>query len=168
MVDMTIPNKYLWIVISILISIFVANYGNKEDIIYFIQSLPNITGILLTGVLTSLAIIFGLIGVNELMKIHEIEKETNINIYIRLISDIKRDVYIIIASVAISTFISMFSNNNTSMILASSHGNIVCETYKILFLIDIVILIMSLIVVYDVIMALLNISEMRYNLVVDK
>lgn len=156
---------YLLIMVSIVLSIFVAHYADKDGIIYFIKSLPNITGLLLTGVLTSLAIIFGLVGVDELMKINEIEKSNNINLYGILIKDVRSDVYLIIVSVAGSTLISIFSNNLNSVPITISTNEYILNLYSILFILDVLILTTSLIVVYDVIMALFNISEMKYEMI---
>jgi len=157
-----------WIIASIVISVLVIHYGEHDDIVYFMRSLPNITGLLLTGILTSLAIIFGLVGVDELMKIREIEKTNDINLYDTLINDVRDDVYLIIASVAGSTLISVFSKNCNSVPITISTTEYVLYLYDILFILDAIILVVSLIVVHDVIMALFNISKLRYELVKNK
>jgi len=156
-------NNYIIILIAIafVAGCFLAHYGNKDSIINFVREFPNISGILLSGVLASLAIIFGLMGIEELGKILKIENGKS---YENLLKELKDDVWVVLGVVITSTSISVFSSSDTKLFaLTVNNMTISAELFKITFIIDFVFLIITLLAIYDIIIALFEISRLKYE-----
>jgi hypothetical protein len=158
-------NTHLIIIITITFAIggLLAHYGNKDSIVNFLREFPNISGILLSGVLASLAIIFGLMGIEELSKIQKIENY-EIGSYENLLKELKDDVWVVLGVVIISTSLSVFSSSDTELFaLTILNRTISAELFKIIFVIDFVFLMVTLLAIYDIIIALFEISHLKYE-----
>ena len=133
-------------------SLLLANYISVEGTISFLSMLPNIIGILLGGVLASLAIIFGLLSSNELAIIYKHSKEVkNRDIYSDFLRKTKLDSIIIFISLGISVLILLISD---------------LYLIPIWFLLGLGLfgLFMSLSAVYDIIVSLFYLNQLRYEL----
>jgi hypothetical protein len=118
---------------------------------------------LLSGVLASLAIIFGLMGVEELGKIQKIENY-EIGSYENLLKELKDDVWVVLGVVILSTSLSVFSSSDTELFALTVHNiTISAELFKIIFVIDFVFLMITLLAIYDIIIALFEISHLKYE-----
>ena len=140
------------IMIIFFFSLLLANYISVEGTISFLSMLPNIIGILLGGVLASLAIIFGLLSSNELAIIYKHSKEVkNRDIYSDFLRKTKLDSIIIFISLGISVLILLISD---------------LYLIPIWFLLGLGLfgLFMSLSAVYDIIVSLFYLNQLRYEL----
>ena len=143
------------ILILFFFSLLLAYFISGEGTISFLSMLPNIIGILLGGVLASLAIIFGLLTSNELAIIYKRSKEVkNRDIYSDFIRKTKIDTIIIFISLCLSVLILLISD--ISFIIK----------IPIWFLLGLGLfgLFMSLSAVYDIVMSLFYLNQLRYEL----
>ena len=141
-----------------------AHYGDRDSLINFMREFPNISGILLSGVVASLAIIFGLMGLEELNKIQSIEGSDNIGSYENLMKELKDDIWIVLGVVIISTVLSVFSTSTIELFELTILGMIVCvKLFKFIFIIDFVFLIITLLAVKDIITALFELGHFKYE-----
>ena len=122
----------------------------------FLSLIPTITGILLAGVLTSLALIFGLLSEQDLASIHkQTEKVKGRDIYIEFTENLKIDTIIIFFSFIGS--IILYLLNHIQFYL--------CPFPKWLFLsVGLFMLFLSIFAIYGVIMSLFTLNQLRYKL----
>lgn len=142
------------ILILFIFSLFLAYFISGEETIHFLSMLPNIIGVLLGGVLASLAIIFGLLSSNELAIIHELSNEVkNRDIYSDFIRKTKIDTITIFISLCVSILILLISDISFIMKI------------PIWFLLGLGLfgLFMSLSAVYDIVMSLFYLNQLRYE-----
>ncbi len=157
-------NYILIIAIAFMIGGLLAHYGDRYSIINFMREFPNISGILLSGVLASLAIILGLMGIEELNKIQGIEGSNNIGSYENLLTQLKEDIWLVLGVVIVSTVLSIFSTSTIELFELTILGMVICaKFFKILFIIDFVFLILTLLSVYDIITALFEMGRFKYE-----
>lgn len=129
----------------------------RNDSIYdFLVILPNTLGILLSGVLASLAIIFGLLGSNELALIYIRSKEVkNKDIYGDFLSQTEIDAKIIFSSLCLVILILIVYDINLAYLNFPSW----------LFLgLGLFGLFLSISSVYDIIISLFHLNQLRYEL----
>lgn len=137
-----------------IFSLIFAYFISVESAISFLFMLPTILGILLGGVLASLAIIFGLLSSNELAIIYKRSKEVkNRDIYSDFLRETKVDTKIIFSSLCLSVLILLISDINFIYI-------------PVWFLLGLGLwgLFMSLSAVYDIVMSLFDLNQLRYEL----
>lgn len=137
-----------------IFSLIFAYFISAESAISFLFMLPTILGILLGGVLASLAIIFGLLSSNELAIIYKRSKEVkNRDIYSDFLRETKVDTKIIFSSLCLSVLILLISDINFIDI-------------PVWFLLGLGLLglFMSLSAVYDIVMSLFDLNQLRYEL----
>jgi hypothetical protein len=139
-----------------IVSLTLAYLVDKESANEFLSMLPNILGILLAGVLASLAIIFGLLSSNELAIIYKRTKEVkNRDIYSDFLRETKIDTIIIFSSLCLSVLILLISGIDVVFIYI-----------PMWFLIGLGIfgLFVSILAVHDIIMSLFYLNQLRYEL----
>lgn len=139
-----------------IVSLTLAYLVDEESANEFLSMLPNILGILLAGVLASLAIIFGLLSSNELAMIYKRTKEVkNSDIYGDFLRETKIDTIIIFSSLCLSVLILLISGIDLVFIYI-----------PIWFLIGLGIfgLFVSILAVHDIIMSLFYLNQLRYKL----
>lgn len=139
-----------------IFSLILAYFVSGEGAISFLFMLPTILGILLGGVLASLAIIFGLLSSNELAIIYKRSKEVkNRDIYGDFLRKTKIDAKIIFLSLCLSVLILLISDIDLTFI-----------NIPLWFLLGLGLfgLFMSISAVYDIIMSLFYLNQLRYEL----
>jgi len=151
-------NDIATMLLSFVISSILAYFVDEESTSGFLFMLPNILGILLAGVLASLAIIFGLLSSNELAIIYKHTKEVknkDKDIYSDFLRETKIDTIIIFSSFCLSV-----------LILLVSDIDLVFIDIPIWFLLGIGLfgLFMSISAVHDIIMSLFHLNQLRYEL----
>lgn len=150
-------------VISILVINYSGDYITEQSILCFLNMLPTFIGILLAGVLTSLAIILAIIGTNEMIEMHELEKINNKNFYKTMSDNLKQNVCLILMAFLITSFLSIFCIEGT-YILVPIKESVSVEVYKLLFVLETVLLISSFMATYDIIMGMFHIFDFKYKL----
>lgn len=147
-------NKVARILILFSFSLLVAYFISEEGAISFLVMLPSILGILLGGVLASLAIIFGLLSSNDLAVIYKLSKEVkNRDIYSNFLRETRTDTKIIFSSLCLSVFILLIKD-------------ITFIEIAVWFLLGLGLfgLFLSLSAVHDIIMSLFYLNQVRYEL----
>jgi len=137
-----------------IFSLILAYFISGASAISFLFMLPTILGILLGGVLASLAIIFGLLSSSELAIIYKRSKEVkNRDIYGDFLRETKVDTKIIFSSLCLSVLILLISDINFIDI-------------PMWFLLGLGLfgLFMSLSAVHDIVMSLFDLNQLRYEL----
>lgn len=141
------------LIASLLVSIIITENGEP-----FLTKLPDLMGFILAGVLSSLAIIFGLLSKEDLIEIHKKSLLTNKDLFGNFIRNTKQDIMIIFSSYIISIILMLFNNSNV-------YNNILkLFNYNIFLYLGISILILSLFSVYDVIESLFTLNIVRYEI----
>lgn len=144
------------LVLLLIVSLVFASIVDKESIISLLYMLPNILGILLAGVLASLAIIFGLLSSNELAIIHRYSKEIkNEGLYDIFIKETKTDAKIIFTGLCFSVLILLIYHINSDIITVPA---------QFLLGLGLFALFISISAVYDIIMSLFYLNQLRYEL----
>ena len=144
----------LYAIVSVVLAIFIT----EENGICFLYMLPNILGILLGGILASLAIIFGLLSSKDLGIIYSHFKNNNNNdVYLDFIRNTKLDAKIIFSSLFISIIIMLIHNIEVVPIDLSIQ-------MKFYFAVGLFVLFISMSSVYDIITSLFHLNELRYEL----
>ena len=149
-------NDIATILFLFIVSLTLAYLVDTESANEFLSMLPNILGILLAGVLASLAIIFGLLSSNELAIIYKRTKEVkNRDIYSDFLRETKIDTIIIFSSLCLSVLILLISGIDVVFIYI-----------PMWFLIGLGIfgLFVSILAVHDIIMSLFYLNQLRYKL----
>jgi hypothetical protein len=136
---------------------------SEESLLGFLTASPTLIGIILASALTSLAIILAIIGENEMIKIQELERKRNVDFYKHITKNLRHDIYFILGSFIISTFLVLFCVKNISIIIPIKNG-ISIDVFKIIFIIDSALLIISFIATYDIINGLFDIFDFKYEL----
>jgi len=142
------------LIISLMLTLLVSD----EDAIKFLFMLPNIFGILLGGILASLAIIFGLLSSQELAIIHRtLMRVKSKDIYSDFLRNTKFDTSIIFLSTCFSILALLFHSIDLGLI------NI---PLKVQVLLGFVLfgLFMSLSAIYDIIRSFFLLNQLRYEL----
>ena len=88
---------------SAITSLYIINFICKSDIIIFLNSLPTIMGILLATTLTSLAIILGMIGNDEIAAMKKYGKSKKEDYYKKIVNNLRWDVYFIFIAFIVSS-----------------------------------------------------------------
>lgn len=127
----------------------------------FLSISPTLIGILLAGVLTSLAVILAIIGTNELIKIREIDMQQRKTFYEDMTKNLKQDVYLIFISFIISSFLWLFLSPN-SHLLIPIEGNTPFMIYRLLFVIETTLLALSFMATNDIINGMFEIFKFKY------
>lgn len=144
----------LYTIVSVVLAIFIT----EENGVSFLYMLPNILGILLGGILASLAIIFGLLSSKDLGMIHtHFKNNNNKDIYLDFIRNTELDAKIIFSNLFISIIIMLIHNIEVVTIDVSIQ-------MKFYFAVGLFILFLSMSSVYDIITSLFHLNELRYEL----
>lgn len=149
-------NDIVKLLFLFIVSLVLATLVRKESINNFLSMLPNILGILLSGVLASLAIIFGLLSSNELALIYKRSKDVkNRDIYRDFLSQTEIDAKIIFSSLCFAILMLVAYDVNLVFVIIPSW----------LFLgLGFFVLFLSISSVYDIITSLFRLNQLRYEL----
>lgn len=146
----------------LIFSLIIAYFAKETSVSWIFYMLPTILGILLAGVLASLAIIFGLLSSNELAKLYKRSMEVkNKDIYEEFLGRTKIDAKIIFLSFCFSIVILLVSNIEQ---LASRDLAYIGNPLWILLGLGVFWLFMSISAEYDIIMSLFHLNQIRYEL----
>ena len=148
---------------SILVVHSNSDYVNNESILRFIITSSTLIGILLAGVLTSLAIILAIISTNEMIRMKELESSQDENFYKNISNNLKQNIHFILVSFVFSSLASIFSIEKSFFIIPLYDG-ICFEIYRSLFVIVATLFITSCIATYDIINGLFEIFQFKYDL----
>lgn len=148
---------------SVLVICCGNNYITEQSILDYLNMLPTFIGILLAGVLTSLAIILAIIGTDEMVEIREREKENNKEFYKNMSNNLKQNVCLILAAFLVSSFLSIFCISGTS-IPTPDNWDILIEIYELLFVFETLLLASSFIATYDIINGMFHIFNFKYDI----
>lgn len=163
-------NKYhIFLIIGgIVTSTFIMNleteYISNESILGFLTTSPTLIGILLASVITSLAIIFAVMGDNELIKIKELENTNNKTHFIKISKNLRQDVYFILASFIIATLLSIFLVRDSHYIFIISNTLYKLDVIRGLFIFVFTLFIISCMATYDIINGLFEIFKFKYDI----
>lgn len=94
-------------VASALVMYSNTEYISDESVLGFLIASPTLIGILLAGVLTSLAIIFAVIGSTEMIRIKELENINNKAHFSKISNNLRQNVYFILGSFIVTTLLSI-------------------------------------------------------------
>lgn len=148
------------VAVLLIVSIAIASIVHESNAISFLSILPTILGILLGGVLTCLAIIFGLLSSQELSIIHSKSEDA----YYKFLHDVKLDTVIIFYSVSFSIIIFLIYDLDFPFM---SYPVFVAEYItKIQLIMGFALfgLLMSLSAIYDIIFSLFYLNQVRYEI----
>ena len=155
-VEMKKKNKTILIFILIIISsVALAMFIPIVNESKFMSLLPNLLGILLGGILASIAIIFGLLSSKDLSQLKRDFSDYETNPYIEFLKKVKLDTKIIFSSLVISTII--FVSYDIEYFAAYIDP-------RIFFVFSLILLFCSLSSTYDIIMSLFYLNELRYEI----
>ena len=145
------------ILTSIVVSVALALIMPVCNGIRFLSILPNILGILLSGTLASLAIIFGLLSSKDLSQLKVDFRKDGRDLYLNFVRKTKLDAKIIFFSLAMSTFIFVIYDIELSR-------DILDIQKRVFFALGLIILTFSLSAIYDIVISLFYLNELRYEL----
>lgn len=148
------------VAVLLIVSIAIASIVHESNAISFLSILPTILGILLGGVLTCLAIIFGLLSSHELSIIHSKSEDA----YYKFLHDVKLDTIIIFYSVSFSVIIFLIYDLDFPFM---SYPAFIAEYItKIQLIMGFALfgLLMSLSAIYDIIFSLFYLNQVRYEI----
>ncbi|MCO5382602.1 MAG: hypothetical protein NHB15_11320 [Methanosarcina barkeri] len=154
-------NDIILIVISIIASIALAFFIPLSNEIKYLSLLPNLLGILLSGILASLAIIFGLLSSRDLLQLKANFQNKERDVFLEFIKNTKLDAKIIFFSFVLSNVVYVIYDTELS-------PSFIDVQKRIFFALGLVILIFSLSSTYDVITSLFFLNELRYELANEK
>lgn len=157
----------LIIIVAAIISIFIAYsntpYVNEVSILGFLMMAPTLIGILLASILTSLAIVFAVMGNSEMVRIRELENKQKKDFFQTITNNLRQNVYFIFAAFIIASLSCVFYIDG-SYFICPHNLTIFFEVYRLLFVLVVVLFVISCIATYDIINALFNIFEFKYDL----
>ncbi len=140
----------------LIFSLSLATLVSKENAATLFSILPNILGILLSGVLASFAIIFGLLSSKELAIIYKRSKEIkNKDVYRDFLRNTEIDAKTIFLSLCFSILILIFYGIDLAFVYI-----------PVWFLLGLGLfgLFLSISAVYDIITSLFHLNQLRYEL----
>ncbi len=146
----------LYIIFSIALGVLISDKAADS----FLNFLPTIIGILLGGVLSSLAIIFGLLSSDDLKLISETKTNNGKDIYLKFISSTRLDAQIIICSLFFSIIILLIKDTTIPYINTIP--------LKVLFIPNIFLLFLTMSATYDIVISLFHLNELRYTIAANK
>lgn len=119
----------LLIILIVLMAFIFSFLLNENDIVEILSHLPDILGILLAGVLASLAILFGLLSDTDLSRIRRrnidrIRVENCDDHFLKFLTSIKNDTIIIFSSFAITYILGLLVHMDFSKINPSLNSQI--------------------------------------------
>lgn len=142
-------NAAIVCLVALLFSIFSENSDS------FLTMLPELMGLVLAGILSSLAIIFGLFGKDELKEIQKRSIEMKKDLFLNFMEHAKLDVKIIFLSFLLSIIILLFRYSTIYKKIISLFN------FNIFFYLGLTMLFLSLWSVYDVIQSVFTLNELR-------
>lgn len=143
--------------VYLIISIFLASLIPIDNGIRFLAILPDILGLLLGGILASLAIIFGLLSSKDLERISNDFKNRGRDPYISFVKDTKFDAKVIFFSLIASIVILITYDIQFSTSFLEIQK-------RLFFALSFIVLFFSLSSAYDIIVSLFDLNELRYIL----
>lgn len=152
--------------IILLVSVYFALSTNESDGTEILIMLPNILGILFSGVLSSLAIILALLSTRELSLINSLDN--GFEKYTKFLENAKFDIKVVFGCTVVSIFLSILTKIKmshivslllkTNLLLISSHLKIQC-----LLILGFIILFLSLSSILDLIESIFTLSRLKYE-----
>ncbi|MDG6219349.1 MAG: hypothetical protein QCI00_07900 [Candidatus Thermoplasmatota archaeon] len=160
--------KVIFIVASfLLISFTISYFINSDDISGIISSLPSIIGIILAGVLASITIIFGLLNVNELAEIYEINNKIKngrkYDFFKEFLKSIRLDTRIIFFSFFLILLISLVDTAEMQKFYEITRFDLSIIPEFVLLGIAIFFILLSISSAYDIIMCIFILYNHRYE-----
>lgn len=150
-------NEIILIFFYLIASIVLAFYIPIENGVRVITVLPDILGVLLGGILASLAIIFGLLSSKDLERIKKDFKDSGKDPYVNFLKNTKFDAKIIFFSLVVSIIILVIYDIEFSI----NHLEI---QKRLFFSLSFIFFFFSLSSAYDIILSLFYLNELRYTL----
>lgn len=176
----SMAHKGLLLLIFIEVALIVALLIKETSIIQLYGVFPNLSGIILAGVVASLAIIFSSLSADDLEKIYKINnsdppgelgptaKDTNgvqksKDKFLIFLGYAKNDTRLIIGSFLISVVILCFGQFDHSMVIAYWGEQNLEHILRALLFIDVLSFILSVSAVSDIIYSLFTLNKARYE-----
>lgn len=150
-------NEVVLIFFYLIVSVVLALYIPIDNGVRFLTILPDILGVLLGGILASLAIIFGLLSSKDLERINKDFENNEKDPYISFLKNTKSDAIIIFFSLVVSIIILVIYDIEFSI-------NHLEFQKRLLFSLNFIFLFISLSAAYDIILSLFYLNELRYIL----
>ncbi|HPR41744.1 MAG TPA: hypothetical protein PK718_04255 [Candidatus Methanofastidiosa archaeon] len=153
-----LSNKYIRYSIGIIILLLVSQYVvllcPSNNIVNIIEDNTNLIATFIGGIIAGFAIIIGLMGTDELKKIHNLKNNGQEDFYLNLINNLKIDFIVIIFSFVISLFSKLFYGCNIEIFDINMPA--------ILTLLSIF---LSILIVLELGISILAFAKLRYTLV---
>jgi len=147
---------FVHIISLFIFSLILSLYSQEKNIIVFLTMLPNIQGILLGGVLTSLAIIFGLLSSEDLALIYKRSmKYKNRDIYRQFLKQTEIDAKIIFSTLISSILLLIFYDINLDFKYVPGWLFLGFGFFG---------LFLSILSVYEIIVSVFYLNKLRYEL----
>jgi hypothetical protein len=146
-----------------MVAVHDISYIDDKCVLDFLAISPTIIGILLAGVLTSLAVILAIIGTSELIEIREIDLQEKKTFYEDMTKNLKQDIYLIFLSLVTTSFLWISLSSNLYFIIPIK-GTIPFVAYRLLFAVEIALLALSFMATNDIINGMFEIFKFKYEL----
>ena len=161
-----IPSDLLYFAFIIVISVILALMVDESKSMEILDFLPNILGILFSGVLASLAIILALLSSKEMSIISSLEN--GYSKYIEFLTNSKKDILIVFMCTVASIFITVLASvkfPQMMQIFIFENLFFISLQSKIQFflMLDFIGLFLSVFAIFDIIESIFTLSELRYQ-----
>ena len=153
-------NNAIKAAVLLMVSLAVASAVHESNAISFLSILPTILGILLGGVLTCLAIIFGLLSSQELSIIHSKSGD----VYYKFLHDVKVDTIIIFYSTCFSVIIFLIYDIDFPFMSYPASATEYITKIQLILGFALAGLLMSMSAIYDIIFSLFHLNQVRYEI----
>ena len=146
--------------VLLMVSLAVASAVHESNAISFLSILPTILGILLGSVLTCLAIIFGLLSLQDLSIVFS-EYE---DVYFRFLHDVKVDTIIIFYSTFFSVIIFLIYDIDFPFMNYPASATEYITKIQLILGFALAGLLLSMSAIYDIIFSLFHLNQFRYEI----
>ena len=159
-------NEILYFTFIISISIILAAFINDTNAIDILTILPNILGILFSGIIAALAIILVLLSSTELSIINSLDNGDD---YFRdFLKNVKYDMKVVFLGTCISILLYLFLKTEfTFSIIQTLLNNTTYINHHLkmqsLLITGFIVLSISLLAIYEIIMSIFTLCEIRYE-----
>lgn len=144
-----ITQAFLLLILAWLINYYILyNYIDMGNLSNVLNILLTMIGVLFAGVLTSSAIVLGMLDLKELSSISQMGGRDGADDFFDIITGLKIDIYIIFSSLVILSFLSQYS---------------IDSLHREMFSIANTIFIISCFATYDIVKGLFIIMEIKYE-----
>ena len=159
-------NEILYYVLIISISIFLAAFINDSNAVDILTRLPNILGILFSGIIAALAIILVLLSSTELSIINSLDNGDDY--YRNFLKNVKFDIKIVFLGTCTSILLYLFLKTEIKLSIIQTlltNTPYINHHLKIqsLLIVGFIVLSISLLAIYEIIISIFTLSEIRYE-----